>query len=52
MSEYKLHCEQFIAATRQHFFAAEPAVGGAPESREDDPACPCCRAGNRCHSAP
>jgi len=49
MSEFKLNCEQFLAATRQHFFSAEPASDGSPESREDDPASHCGRPEHRCH---
>jgi len=50
MSEFKLHCERFLAATRQHFFAAEQAAAGSAESREDDSVCHCGRTEHLGHS--
>ncbi len=50
MSEFTLHCEQFIAVTRQHFFSAEPAAGGSQESRQEDPARFGCGTEHRCHT--
>ncbi len=26
MSEFRMSCEQFLATTRQHFFASDPAA--------------------------
>jgi hypothetical protein len=50
MSEFTLHCEQFIAVTRQHFFSAEPAAGDSQAPRQEDPASLGCRAERRCHT--
>jgi hypothetical protein len=51
MSEFTLHCEQFIAVTRQHLFSAEPAAGGSQDPRQEDPASLVgCRAEHRCHT--
>ncbi|EXI92977.1 MAG: hypothetical protein AW12_00189 [Candidatus Accumulibacter sp. BA-94] len=49
MSEFRRNCERFLAATRQHFFSGEPAAGGVPEPRADDPDSPCGRTEHRCH---
>ncbi|TLD44221.1 MAG: hypothetical protein FAZ92_03511 [Accumulibacter sp.] len=49
MSEFKINCEQFLAAARQHLFSAEPAADGFAESREDEQAGHCGRAEHRCH---
>ncbi|MEF8756448.1 MAG: hypothetical protein V5B60_21335 [Accumulibacter sp.] len=50
MSEFKLNCERFLAATRQHLFSGEPAPGASPESREDDAAVHCGRVEHRGHN--
>ena len=36
MSDFKLNCEQFLATTRQHFFASDPASSGQQGVPEDD----------------
>ncbi len=36
MSEFKLNCEHFLATTRQHFFASDPASGAQQGDPADD----------------
>lgn len=36
MSEFKLNCEHFLATTRQHFFAGDPASGSQQGAATDD----------------
>ncbi len=50
MSEFKLNCEQFLATTRQHFFASDLATGFQQGVPEDDSANHGCEAQHRAHA--
>jgi hypothetical protein len=50
MSEFKLHCEYFLATTRQHFFASDLAAAAQKGDPVDDFAVAPGEAAHRAHT--